>query len=438
MRDINDKYRTSVKFGRFQLKSLGRRFIIETGMQQELTQLRFDFAEWVLKFDACNGLILFEEYHDELKKGMADIIERYYLQYQSAGGTDCFDFISKQCRLHQCVDCHFCHKYLVKAEFSHIQDGTSNVIYIPEQSLSYGLSDFISLVISMIPHQVISKSSDNSDVVVEEDTLEQVLLWCKLALLEQSHLDLGAQYYSGWREVCRELNIILPKELYSNNQPQDDQQLTMLLKKVQSVIDSIQDKQSIKELFNLQLSVKLIDASIKSLECGDLVLESASKENQLPPDVVDIVNVQPNLLKSPVLKVGPLMRDQSPVHKLQSSPQMISKDVNNKRKSMVLNDYPQPYEQNALRYSAVRLPPLPPRMPRPPESQKRAKLAWTEQEVAFLGHGMKKYGNQWSHILTEYREHFHPHRTNVDLKDKARNEKNRRIRLGLELGPFGP
>lgn len=51
---------------------------------------------------------------------------------------------------------------------------------------------------------------------------------------------------------------------------------------------------------------------------------------------------------------------------------------------------------------------------------------------------MKKYGNSWSYILTEYREHFHPHRTNVDLKDKARNEKNRRIRHGLDLGPFGP
>ncbi|KAI3643303.1 hypothetical protein MP228_012858 [Amoeboaphelidium protococcarum] len=404
----------------------------------------------------------------------------------SAGRTDSqsFDFISKQCRLHQCVDCHFCHKYLAKAEFWHIQDGTSNVIYIPEQSLSSGLSDFVSLLISLVP-QVTRTSSDSSSVVVDEDNLEQVILWCKLASLEQPDLDLGAckklqavtntddyrkfnaklenldgvqsnehlfkavmynfifqtvvQYYSGWREVCRELNIILPQELYCNKQRQDDQQLTMLMKKVQSVIDSFQqNKESIKEHFNLQLSVKLNDDSIQSLACGDLAIESASKENQLPPDVVDIVNVPPNLLNSPVLKVGPLLLDHSPVHKLQSSPQIIAKDINNKRKSTVLNDHPQPYEQNAQGYSAVRLPPLPPKIPRPPESQKRAKLAWTEQEVACLEYGMKKYGNSWSYILNEYREHFHPHRTNVDLKDKARNEKNRRIRHGLDLGPFGP
>ena len=67
---------------------------------------------------------------------------------------------------------------------------------------------------------------------------------------------------------------------------------------------------------------------------------------------------------------------------------------------------------------------------------RRAKNVWTEAEVAALEAGLQKFGRSWASILAKYKKVFHPTRTNVDLKDKARNERMRRQRNGLGLGGF--
>ena len=63
---------------------------------------------------------------------------------------------------------------------------------------------------------------------------------------------------------------------------------------------------------------------------------------------------------------------------------------------------------------------------------------WTDQEVAALEEGLEKFGiGNWAAILRNYSHVFKPQRSSVDLKDKHRNELNRRIRHGLPTGPFG-
>ena len=65
-----------------------------------------------------------------------------------------------------------------------------------------------------------------------------------------------------------------------------------------------------------------------------------------------------------------------------------------------------------------------------------ARVQWTDDEVNALEEGLKRFGRQWAMILSHYRRRFHAVRTAVDLKDKARNEKRRRQRANLELGPW--
>ncbi|CAG8530839.1 19309_t:CDS:2, partial [Gigaspora margarita] len=68
--------------------------------------------------------------------------------------------------------------------------------------------------------------------------------------------------------------------------------------------------------------------------------------------------------------------------------------------------------------------------------QKRSK--WTDLELNYLERGMEEFGTRWEDILKHYGR---PHgalrnRTAMNLKDKARNEKARRIRDGIQLGVF--
>ncbi|GBC09121.1 hypothetical protein RclHR1_08610008 [Rhizophagus clarus] len=63
---------------------------------------------------------------------------------------------------------------------------------------------------------------------------------------------------------------------------------------------------------------------------------------------------------------------------------------------------------------------------------------WTALELDALESGMKEFGTQWARILRMYGGDHGPlrNRNAVQLKDKARNEKLRRIKSGLDLGVF--
>ncbi|CAO3589410.1 unnamed protein product [Absidia cylindrospora] len=78
--------------------------------------------------------------------------------------------------------------------------------------------------------------------------------------------------------------------------------------------------------------------------------------------------------------------------------------------------------------------------PRPnvaPLVKNKAYTKWSSDEVDALDEGLQYYrGRQWRNILTKYAHRFAPGRTNIDLRDKARNEiKSRKIR-GQDLGGF--
>lgn len=56
------------------------------------------------------------------------------------------------------------------------------------------------------------------------------------------------------------------------------------------------------------------------------------------------------------------------------------------------------------------------------EKPRRQRIAWTVKETSFLQKGVLKYGEgAWSSIISDPNLHFHPRRTQVDLKDKWRN-----------------
>jgi hypothetical protein len=63
---------------------------------------------------------------------------------------------------------------------------------------------------------------------------------------------------------------------------------------------------------------------------------------------------------------------------------------------------------------------------------------WTLLELEALENGMKEFGTQWARILRNYGGDHGPlrNRNAVQLKDKARNEKLRRIKSRLDLGVF--
>src|SRR2546425_1275688 len=65
--------------------------------------------------------------------------------------------------------------------------------------------------------------------------------------------------------------------------------------------------------------------------------------------------------------------------------------------------------------------------------QKR--IEWSQEELDALEEGMKKFGTNWILILNMDSGLLN-NRTNVQLKDKARNEKRRREREGIPLGVF--
>jgi hypothetical protein len=77
-----------------------------------------------------------------------------------------------------------------------------------------------------------------------------------------------------------------------------------------------------------------------------------------------------------------------------------------------------------------------------PSPRKRApRHPWTEDEVQTLERGMMEFHTQWAEILKHYGENGIygnqlRNRTQVQLKDKARNERYRRMRENLPLGPF--
>ena len=72
-------------------------------------------------------------------------------------------------------------------------------------------------------------------------------------------------------------------------------------------------------------------------------------------------------------------------------------------------------------------------------SKRRKKIMWTQEEVDLLEEGMKLYGCKWTKIrdwANTERVGFPEHRTAPDLKDKARVERNRRLKYGEALGIF--
>ncbi|KAJ3110378.1 hypothetical protein HK100_003055 [Physocladia obscura] len=74
-------------------------------------------------------------------------------------------------------------------------------------------------------------------------------------------------------------------------------------------------------------------------------------------------------------------------------------------------------------------------LPKIPIGRKR----WTEDEIAALMEGMVLYGSAWSKIERVYGRMGNQRlrdRNQIDLKDKARNEAKRRVKLNLPLGIF--
>jgi hypothetical protein len=61
------------------------------------------------------------------------------------------------------------------------------------------------------------------------------------------------------------------------------------------------------------------------------------------------------------------------------------------------------------------------------------KVPWTDEETAALEQGMNIFGNDWKAIKDHFREIL-VRRTNVNLKDRARNIKRKLLKMGAPLG----
>lgn len=61
------------------------------------------------------------------------------------------------------------------------------------------------------------------------------------------------------------------------------------------------------------------------------------------------------------------------------------------------------------------------------------KVPWTEEETATLEQGMNIFGNDWKAIKDHFKDVF-TRRTNVNLKDRARNIKRKLVKMGAPLG----
>jgi hypothetical protein len=69
--------------------------------------------------------------------------------------------------------------------------------------------------------------------------------------------------------------------------------------------------------------------------------------------------------------------------------------------------------------------------------RRRPKTAWTKEEVTALENGLTKYQcTRWADILKDYQNIFQSCRSQIDLKDKARNEIKRRQTNGESLDGF--
>jgi hypothetical protein len=70
---------------------------------------------------------------------------------------------------------------------------------------------------------------------------------------------------------------------------------------------------------------------------------------------------------------------------------------------------------------------------------RRKKVLWAPEELRLLEEGMQMFGPSWATILNWARNErggFNPHRISMDLKDKARVERNRLQREGRDPGVF--
>ncbi|KAF0417045.1 myb DNA binding protein [Gigaspora margarita] len=74
----------------------------------------------------------------------------------------------------------------------------------------------------------------------------------------------------------------------------------------------------------------------------------------------------------------------------------------------------------------------------PKDRKRRIRKKWNEDELNALEAGMEEYGTSWSRIYEKYGNAHGVlrNRSQVQLKDKARNEKLRRKRCGVEIGVF--
>ncbi|KAJ3089397.1 hypothetical protein HK102_006472 [Quaeritorhiza haematococci] len=69
--------------------------------------------------------------------------------------------------------------------------------------------------------------------------------------------------------------------------------------------------------------------------------------------------------------------------------------------------------------------------------RRQVRRAWTNDELDALEEGMRRHGTQWAVILRDDDLGRRlAGRSQVQLKDKARNEKKRRVNKGLPMGPF--
>ncbi|CAG8820644.1 5389_t:CDS:1, partial [Racocetra persica] len=69
---------------------------------------------------------------------------------------------------------------------------------------------------------------------------------------------------------------------------------------------------------------------------------------------------------------------------------------------------------------------------------RRLRKKWTNEELQALEDGMREYGTHWVQILEKHGSSSGPlrNRTQIQLKDKARNEKQRRMKAGMDVGVF--
>jgi hypothetical protein len=72
----------------------------------------------------------------------------------------------------------------------------------------------------------------------------------------------------------------------------------------------------------------------------------------------------------------------------------------------------------------------------------RGRIKWSEEELQALEGAMRVHGNKWAAILADYGaigriNRLLANRSQINIKDKARNERSRRERAGVPLGVWG-